>query len=89
MADEFIKGLAGFVIGGLGWMVFAGWYNTPGFESEQLIGPTPPAESLTFLDQVGIVLRDALLVLAVASAVTFWVLIPAYQELREYRADRS
>jgi hypothetical protein len=82
MADEFIKGLAGFVIGGLGWMVIAGWYNTPGFEEAQLVGPDPAAASLNFLDQMALVLRDGLLVFALASVVVFWVAIPAYREYR-------
>ena len=33
MADEFIKGLALFCGAGLAWMVLAGWYRTPSFES--------------------------------------------------------
>ena len=40
MADEFIKGLSIFTGAGLGWMVLAGWYLTPSFESQQqLVAP--------------------------------------------------
>ena len=40
MADEFIKGLSIFTGAGLAWMVLAGWYRTPSFESEQqLVAP--------------------------------------------------
>jgi len=83
MADEFIKGLAALVGGGLAWMVLAGWYNTHGFEETQLLGADPPAGSLGFMGEMALVLRDAFLVFAVVGALTFWLLVPAYREFRE------
>lgn len=82
MADEFIKGLAILIGAGLGWMVIAGWYRTPSFEGAQLVGPRPAPESLSLLDQLALLTGDALGVFAVAGALTFWVVIPAYRELR-------
>lgn len=86
MADEFIKGLTIFIGAGLGWMVIAGWYQTPSFEGAQLVGPRPPAESLSLLDQLALLAGDALAVFAIAGALTFWIVIPAW---REFRASRS
>lgn len=81
MADEFIKGFAVFVTAGLAWMTLAGWYNTPGFEEAQLIGPNEGV--VTAYDQLGVILRDAMLVFAILGAVTFWVVIPLGRKLRE------
>lgn len=81
MADEFAKGLGIATAAGLGWMVLAGWYNTPEFFSEnQLLEPAP--ENLDLYGELAIVLRDALLVFAVLAMLTFWFLLPAYREAR-------
>lgn len=81
MADEFVKGLGIASAAGLGWMVIAGWYNTPEFFSEhQLLAPTP--EPLDVYGQLAVVLRDALLVFALLGMLTFWFLLPAYREAR-------
>ena len=69
MADEFMKGFALFIVCGLLWMVLAGWYNTAGFESTQLIASTSGAG--TFYDQVAYVLRDGLLWAAILGPLTF------------------
>ena len=81
MADEFAKGLGIAVAAGLGWMVMAGWYNTPEFFSEQqLLEPTP--ENLDVYGQLAVVLRDAFVVFAILGMLTFWFLLPAYREAR-------
>jgi len=88
MADEFIKGLTALLVGGLGWMSLAGWYRTPSFEGAQLIGPVP-TENLTIYDQLGLFLMDAFFWFAVIGALTFWVVVPAVDELRDYLDERS
>jgi TM2 domain-containing membrane protein YozV len=79
MADEFMKGFALFVVCGLLWMVLAGWYNTAGFESTQLIAETSGAG--TIYDQIAYVLRDGLLVATILGPVVFWLLIPLSRAL--------
>lgn len=80
MADEFAKGLGIFTFAGLAWMTLAGWYRTPSFEGAQLMGPVK--DSLTFFDQLGIVVMEGMFWFAVLGALTFWILIPALKELR-------
>ena len=87
MADEFAKGLGILVSGGLAWMVFAGWYNTPSFEGAQLVGATP--QGLDAYSQLAIVLRDVMFWFAILGALAFWVGIPAVREVREFYAERS
>jgi hypothetical protein len=87
MADEFAKGLGIFTGAGLLWMVLAGWYNTPSFEGDQLIGATP--EGLDLYGTMAIYLRDALFWFAILGALTFWVVIPAVNQLRAARAERA
>jgi hypothetical protein len=89
MADEFIKGFAALMIGGLGWMTIAGWYKTPSFEGAQLIGEAPPPEQLTMLDSIALMLGDALFWFAIFGCLTFWVVIPLIGEVREYLDERS
>lgn len=87
MADEFAKGLGILTAGGLAWMVLAGWYNTPSFEStSQMLDPTTP-EALDVYGQMAVVLRDAMLVFALLGAVTFWFLLPAFREVRAARSE--
>jgi hypothetical protein len=87
MADEFAKGLGIATMGGLAWMVLAGWYNTPSFEStSQMLDPTTP-EALDVYGQLAVVLRDAFLVFAILGPVVFWFLVPAYREARAGRAE--
>ena len=86
MADEFAKGLGILTSAGLLWMVFAGWYNTPGFEAAQLTGPNP--ENAGLFGDVAIVLKDGLFWFAILGALTFWVLIPLGRELRASYAAR-
>ncbi|MFB6199125.1 MAG: hypothetical protein ABEI52_12815 [Halobacteriaceae archaeon] len=85
MADEFAKGLGLLTGPGLIWMVIAGWYYTPSFEGAQLNG-SPPEDPST-LDSLAMLLGDAMLILAVGGALTFWVLIPALREFNEWRAS--
>lgn len=81
MADEFAKGLGIATAAGLGWMVLAGWYNTPEFFSEeQLLEPTPGG--LDIYGNLAVVLRDAMLVFAILGMLTFWFVLPAYREVR-------
>ena len=62
MADEFIKGLGIFTGAGLIWMVLAGWYRTPSFESTpQLVAPLTVDthdSPITIIDQTGDVRLD-------------------------------
>jgi hypothetical protein len=89
MADEFAKGLGILTTSGLAWMVLAGWYFTPSFESTaQLITASPPAQP-TVWDQIGIFLTDVFLWFAILGALTFWVGVPLLEQAREAWADRS
>jgi len=85
MADEFATGLGILTGSGLVWMTLAGWYNTPTFESKQLITPAP--ESLDLYGQIAVVLREAAFWFAVLGALTFWVVIPAARTARERFAE--
>jgi hypothetical protein len=79
MADEFAKGLAILTGSGLLWMVFAGWFNTPDFET-QFVGPNP-SDPGTFVE-MAIVLKEGFFWFAILGALTFWVVIPAARELQ-------
>ena len=81
MADEFAKGLGILTGGGLIWMVLSGWYTTPGFEDTQLIGEIPG--DLDTYGQAAILLREGLFWFIILGVLTFWVIIPAFQQLRE------
>ena len=87
MADEFVKGLGIVTVAGLGWMILSGWYTTPGFEDTQLIGELP--ESPDLYGQLALVTREALFWFMVLGAVTFWVVIPAVNQLRSARAGEE
>lgn len=88
MADEFMKGLGIFTGAGLAWMVLAGWYRTPSFEStRQLI--EPPPEPANAFDAAAIFLGDVLFWTALLGAFTFWVLIPMARELRQAIGDQG
>ena len=80
MADEFMKGFGIFASAGLAWMILSGWFTTPGFETTQLIAPVP--ENLDFYGQFSIALREIMFWFAVVGALTFWVLIPAINEIK-------
>lgn len=81
MADEFAKGLGILTGGGLIWMVLSGWFTTPGFEDTQLIGEIP--ENLDAYGQAAILLREGLFWFIILGVLTFWVIIPAFQQLRK------
>lgn len=85
MADEFIKGLGIFTGAGLLWMVLAGWYRTPSFEStQQLVAPlTVDTGSATLLNVVAITMMDVFFWLTILGPLTFWVLIPAGRQARK------
>ena len=83
MADEFMKGLAIATGGGLLWMVLSGWYTTPGFEKAQLWGAIPP--ELDAYGQAAIMLRSVTAWFIIFGILTFWVLIPAFQQIRAAR----
>lgn len=85
MADEFAKGFGIFVTAGFGWMVLAGWYNTPTFDSTQLLEPTP--ENIGTFGELAMVLKEALFWFAILGALTFWVLIPLIEQTREALAE--
>jgi hypothetical protein len=88
MADEFAKGLGILTTAGLAWMVLAGWFNTSveSFETTgpplQLAGPNP--EDPTFYVEVALLLKEALFWFAIFGALTFWLVIPAAREAREF-----
>jgi hypothetical protein len=82
MADEFIKGLALFALGGLGWITFGAWYRTPSYyEIVQLVNPAEGVE--TVYGQVGVLTGDALYWLMILGPLTFWVLIPITRQIRD------
>jgi len=85
MTDEFAKGFGIFTAAGFGWMILAGWYNTPSFEGAQLLGANPadPAG----ITALAILLKDALFWFAIIGALTFWVLIPAIEQARSAMAE--
>ena len=85
MADEFAKGLSIGVGAGLGWMVLAGWYTTTSFGEGQLLGAPP--EDPDVYGQIALVAKDALFWFAILGMLTFWVLIPAINRLRERTAE--
>ncbi|MFB6201178.1 MAG: hypothetical protein ABEI98_04125 [Halorhabdus sp.] len=87
MADEFMKGLAVFVTGSLGWMVVAGWFKTPSFQGKQLIGQYP--ENPDVLSQLAIYLGEGLFYFAIFGALAFWVVVPAINQARDAYAGRK
>lgn len=84
MADEFIKGLGIFTGAGLGWVVLAGWYRTPGFEStRQLVSPVSPnPANADMFNLLAIGLMDALFWFALLGPLAFWLVLPAIREAR-------
>jgi hypothetical protein len=91
MADEFIKGLGILTSAGLGWLVLAGWYRTPGFEStRQLVSPvSPDPASADLFNLLAIGLMDVLLWFAILGPLAFWVVLPAVQQARRAMEDRK
>ena len=88
MADEFAKGFGILVTAGLGWMTLAGWYQTPSFEGAQLTAEVA-LESPTVYDQIGLFLVDGLFWFAILGPLTFWILIPAFEQARASWAERT
>jgi len=86
MADEFAKGLGILMTAGLGWMVLAGWYNTPSFEGAQLTGPNP--QNVGVYSEFALILKEALFWFAILGAITFWVVVPALDEARDAWSQR-
>jgi hypothetical protein len=66
------------------WVVLAGWYRTPSFEStQQLVAPlTVDPANATLLNVVAITMMDVFFWLALLGPLTFWVLIPAGRQAR-------
>ena len=89
MADEFAKGLAIFMGAGLAWLTLAGWYRTPSFEGSgvQLVAEAP--EPSTIYGTIGIVLMDVMAWFAVIGALTFWVVIPLFEQARASSEERG
>ncbi|MUV87347.1 hypothetical protein GJ631_12435 [Natronomonas sp. CBA1123] len=87
MADEFAKGLAILTGGGLVWMAISAWLTTESFEGTQLIAP-PPEDPGTYAELV-LLLRDVTAGFVIIGVITFWFLIPAFYELRDYFDERS
>lgn len=84
MADEFAKGLAILTGSGLLWMVFAGWFNTPDFET-QFLGSSP-ADPGAFVE-AALVLKEGFFWFAILGTLTFWVVIPATREFQNAMGD--
>ena len=84
MADEFAKGFGILVTAGLGWLMLAGWYNTPDFET-QLTAPNP--ETVGVYGDLALLLKDAFFWFAILGALTFWVIIPAIEQARDAIAE--
>ena len=90
MADEFIKGLGIFTGAGLAWMVLASWYRTEGFEAtDQLVGPVTIEAGGSLYNGVGVALMNVLFWFAVLGALTFWVLIPGWRQLKSAVENRQ
>ncbi|PSP33437.1 hypothetical protein BRC64_03595 [Halobacteriales archaeon QH_10_67_22] len=89
MADEFAKGLAILMGGGLAWLTLAGWYRTPSFEGSGVQLVAPVETPATIYGEIGIALMDVLAWFSVIGALTFWVVIPAVEELRSALDERS
>lgn len=91
MADEFAKGAGIFTGGGLLWMVLAGWYRTPSFEStNQLIAPlTVDPASADLLNALAITLLEVVFWFTILGTLTFWVVIPAARQTNQWLADRT
>lgn len=87
MADEFIKGFGLFSGAGLAWMILAGWYQTPEFESTHQLIEAPPEPQNVF-DAIGIFLIDVFLWVAILGALAFWVVVPAGREIRRAYDER-
>jgi len=87
MADEFAKGLGILTVAGLGWMTLASWYRTPEFEGAQLSAAVENAP--TVYDQIGVVLMEGLFWFAIVGALTFWIVIPAFREVRAALSDEE
>ena len=85
MADEFAKGLTIGIVGSLGWMVLSGWYTTTSFEEGQLVG-APPGNPDVY-GEFGLLLKDAFFWFAILGMLTFWVLVPTINRLREHTAE--
>mgnify|MGYP000283050089 FL=1 len=90
MADEFIKGLGIFTGAGLGWIVLAGWYRTPSFEStQQLVSPVSPnPANVDLFNLLAIGLMDVLFWFALLGPLAFWILLPAARQTRKAVEDR-
>jgi len=90
MADEFAKGLAIFSGAGMVWLTIAGWYRTPSFEGEgvQLVAPVT-VEDPSIYDTIAVLLMDVTAWFALIGALTFWVVIPGVEELRDSLAERA
>jgi hypothetical protein len=89
MADEFAKGLACLMGGGLAWLTLAGWYRTPSFEGSGVQLVAPVSEPATIYGQLGIALMDVLGWFAVIGALAFWVVIPLLDELGTVLDERG
>lgn len=86
MADEFMKGMALFALGGLGWITFGGLYRTSSYyEVSQLVNP--PVGVNTVYEQIGLFAGDVFFWLMFVGPLAFWVLLPASRELRRSLAE--
>ncbi|QSG08493.1 DUF7314 family protein [Halapricum desulfuricans] len=87
MADEFAKGFGILMTAGLGWMIIAGWYQTPSFSGAQLFGERPSDPGV--YAELALTLGDALFWFAAFGALAFWLVIPAGRKLRAEIESRS
>lgn len=89
MADEFVKGRGIGTTAAMLWVVLAGGYRTPSFEStQQLVAPlTVDPANATLLDIAAITLMDVFFWLTILGPLTFWVLIPAGRQAQQAIED--
>ncbi|MEF8808402.1 DUF7314 family protein [Natronomonas sp.] len=87
MADEFAKGLGILASCGMVWIAISTWLTTESFAGTQLIAP-PPEDPGTYAELV-LVLREVVWWFMIFGVLTFWVLIPAYQELQGYLKESA
>lgn len=87
MADEFAKGLGILTGGGLVWLAISAWLTTESFQGTQLIAPPP--ESVGTYGELALLLRDVTAGFIIFGVLAFWIFIPAFQQLQQYRAERG
>lgn len=87
MANEFAKGFGILTGGGLLWLAISAWLTTAGFEGTQLIAAAP--EDPGTYGELVLLLRDVTAGFIIFGVLAFWILIPAVQQVQQYREERA